>query len=124
MEKGEQYVLFMTNGVGIINTALDVITSQQTAIFNPMGMANMEVPSLYASTTAAGWLEAYSPCISVPRQVRGSGCCLGGPECVGAARPGDQIPGRADDDLEDTKWGAFGVTTLVITGASTFPTGL
>ena len=55
VEKGEPYVLFVTNGVGIINTALDVITTQQTAIFNAMGMVNTgKVPNLYASTAAAG----------------------------------------------------------------------
>ena len=125
LSRGEQYVLFMTNGVGIINTAMDVVRTKATEAFTNMGQLNTgKVSNLHTSAPAAGGLETYSPCVTVPRQVRGSGCWRGGRGCGREAWPRDYLPGRADDGVENTARVAFGVTALVATGTSALPAGL
>ena len=72
----------MTNGVGIINTAMDVVTTKATEVFTSMGLlTTRKFPDIHTSTPAAGGLETFSPSLTVPSQVRGSGCWRGGREC-------------------------------------------
>ena len=47
LSRGEQYVLFMTNGVGIINTAMDVVTTKATEVFTSMGLLTTRKFSRY-----------------------------------------------------------------------------
>ena len=43
---------------------------------------------------------------------------------MGAARPGDQVPGSSHDGLEDTEWESLGFEAVVIASAATCSTGL
>ena len=57
VERGEEYVQLLHDCVCLINTALDVITTEQTKIFSALGKADTGKFPIYTPTAAPpdGW---------------------------------------------------------------------
>ena len=117
LSRGEQYVLFMTNGVGIINTAMDVVRTKATEAFTNMGQLNTGKYPIYTPPPPppAGWRPT-AP--ASPSPDRSAEADAGGVDVGVAMRRGPEII------FPDVPMMAFGVPALVATGTSALPAGL
>ena len=90
LSRGEQYVLFMTNGVGIINTAMDVVRTKATEAFTNMGQLNTGKYPIYTPPPPppAGWRPT-AP--ASPSPDRSAEADAGGVDVGVAGRRGPEI---------------------------------